>query len=1068
MTVNNVDGPERGTNVNNDCDTNYYGYLVTFTVNSDAVAANNPDNFDGAWLVYGGRLAQAYDPLPAGVPSVGDPVVSSVPVGKGASSINGTFQSRIGGTGDKTINFSGAATEDPEADLGITKQCADFTAAGEDGDPDKASFTITVHNYGPSSATGVSMVDVIPSELTWTGVYTSKVGAVDAGTCALDGGTTDTVECQLASLDANSDWIVTLETTINEGVAPGTAIANSASTSAQLPPEPDPDPNANSITEACSTPVTVSYFEASKEVGAVRFDWTTTTESGNLGFNIFAVIPEGRVQLNEALIPSKVISSMDAQDYSVLLNDVGADSFIIQSVDVRGFVEQHGPFELGEVNGMRLEPDLIDWAAVRAESEATALLRSLNNSIFRQPLSVRSARGGRTTSVVSASTAANLTVNEDGLYRVTYEQLRDSGLDLKGVPNIEIALTNHGESVPVYVSGRTPFGRGDYIEFYGQGLNTLYTADNVYTVQANAGLAEQVVKNSSRPPRKATPAGYYMESLIVDDNNIFFDFLGADPWFAGYLYASKAYQGWDFPFAGVDNYVAGAAPVEFTAELWGGYEGQHHVFTELNGELLANRSFRGIAQETIATTLPEGALQNGQNILRISSAVAGVDLIVYDKLSVTYPRAFVARAGELTFSATDGDAFTVENLNSSSVTVYRIGDGLTERLTRLKKRDTGDSYAVTFVGTSVPKKYVVADASAIKSPAAIQLAAPLTDITSGSVNTLIIAHPDFIGEDLTTLGATRQAQGYSVKIVDVTQVYAQFSDGIFDPQAIKQYLTHAVEEMDVQMVLLVGADTYDYRNYTGNSISFMPSLYAQTDDLIQFAPVDPLYVDVDGNNAPDVAIGRLPVRNSTELANLVEKTTQYIGKSGYDKTAVFAADSNFTGDSQELSGLMTGWSVIRANVGEVGVTDARQALIGSINNGVALASYFGHSAHNKWSHEGLFDLDDALSLTNVGKPTVVTQYGCWNTYYVSPSTNTLGHKLLLNQNGAAVVTGATTLTSAVSEAKLGELMMPALASGATIGQAMQDSKAALEKTDPEMVDVLLGWTILGVPWLEVE
>jgi len=99
---------------------------------------------------------------------------------------------------------------------------------------------------------------------------------------------------------------------------------------------------------------------------------------------------------------------------------------------------------------------------------------------------------------------------------------------------------------------------------------------------------------------------------------------------------------------------------------------------------------------------------------------------------------------------------------------------------------------------------------------------------------------------------------------------------------------------------------------------------------------------------------------------------------------------------------------------------------------------------------------------------VVTQYGCWNTYYVSPNANTLSHKLLLGENGAAAVTGATALSNAVAEAKLGELIVPAMVSGKTIGEAMQESKEALALTDPGLVDVQLGWTILGAPWLEVK
>jgi hypothetical protein len=183
---------------------------------------------------------------------------------------------------------------------------------------------------------------------------------------------------------------------------------------------------------------------------------------------------------------------------------------------------------------------------------------------------------------------------------------------------------------------------------------------------------------------------------------------------------------------------------------------------------------------------------------------------------------------------------------------------------------------------------------------------------------------------------------------------------------------------------------------------------------------------------------------------------------------VFAADERYTDDSIVLAGLMNGWGVTRANIGELGKSDAKATLIDSINEGVALASYFGHSQSGQWAHENLFNTSDAVALTNVGRPTLVTQYGCWNTFYVAPGANSLAHKLILGENGAAAVTGATTLTSAFSEAKLGELMLPALASGNTIGQAMQESKETMALTYGERSDVLLGWTILGVPWLEVE
>ncbi len=72
--------------------------------------------------------------------------------------------------------------------------------------------------------------------------------------------------------------------------------------------------------------------------------------------------------------------------------------------------------------------------------------------------------------------ALNMQVNQTGLYRITYEKLRDAGLDLNGVRPTSIKVTLAGKAVPIYVlttEGR--FGPGNYIEFHGRALDTIYT-----------------------------------------------------------------------------------------------------------------------------------------------------------------------------------------------------------------------------------------------------------------------------------------------------------------------------------------------------------------------------------------------------------------------------------------------------------------------------------------------------------------------------------------------------------------------------------------------------------------
>ena len=64
------------------------------------------------------------------------------------------------------------------------------------------------------------------------------------------------------------------------------------------------------------------------------------------------------------------------------------------------------------------------------------------------------------------------------------------------------------------------------------------------------------------------------------------------------------------------------------------------------------------------------------------------------------------------------------------------------------------------------------------------------DITSQPAQLLVISHPDFVA-GLDPLVQARIAEGYTVEVVDVDQVYSQFAFSLFDPQAIKDYIATA-------------------------------------------------------------------------------------------------------------------------------------------------------------------------------------------------------------------------------------------------------------------------------------
>jgi len=520
-----------------------------------------------------------------------------------------------------------------------------------------------------------------------------------------------------------------------------------------------------------------------------------------------------------------------------------------------------------------------------------------------------------------------------------------------------------------------------------------------------------------------------------------------------------------------------------TVEVWGVTDWpespDHHVSVAVNGGLpLADDVFDGQVPRVIEAEIPSDLLQDGLNEVSITlpfDVDVDWDIVALEACSVTYPRRLIAPEGGLTFDGNGADQFRIEGVPSADVTVFRIRGSRVERLTSPLVTGDPGSYDVTFAGAPEPATYMLATASSMLTPGSAP-AGEETDILEGDAEYLVISHPDFIN-DLQPLVQAREAQGLAVKVVDVEQIYAHMSGGVVDAEVIRDYVARAAREMGTEYVLLVGGDTYDYKDHLGiGSVSFIPSLYVTTGDVVRFAPADPLYGDVDGDGVPEVAVGRLPVRDSAELEFVLGKTLAYEDKA-YGPSVLSVSDaydaysriSFMEASEMLLSQLDDTWRIERADIDVLGRNGAREKLISTLNEGVSLAQFFGHSAPTLWSFQWLFTTDDIANLENQGRPAVIAQWGCWNTYYVEPTSESLGTKLMLSgDRGAAAVLGAATLTDVDSDLELGSRFLPKVVlPGATIGKALVEAKRELAAEHPEIFDILAGWTILGDPALVV-
>ena len=666
-------------------------------------------------------------------------------------------------------------------------------------------------------------------------------------------------------------------------------------------------------------------------------------------------------------------------------------------------------------------------------------------------------------------------------------------MDLVGVPLNEFAMSNRGQAVPIQVVGSDAdpavFGPGASIRFVADKLDTLYTGTNVYTLKLDSVSASRMQVDGSAAKGVAATSYIRTEAYAPQSRYSFTSPDSQDPWFADRLVAVDGPVSQKITMSLPDLAVGGnvgSAKATLSVNAWGAADlagnNDHSVSVAFNGEAVTSKRFDGLTKARLSGALHN--IQSGDNEVEVTLPMdtgKAYDAVNLDTVEISYPSKFVAKSGRLNFTSSFGK-FRIQGFDSDllpngqgDLLVVRQDAAGTHLMTNIKVACRSSGCLVETPGSGSPAQYYVSSINALHTP---QLdALPLEDdIMSGQAAYLIISHPDFIGGagnfHLENLATSLQSEMGSVDIIDVESIYAQFGDHIFDPQAIRDYIRYAHANRGTRYVLLVGGDVYDYRQFENDDAeSFIPSFYAATGNHITFAPVDARYADVNDDNVPDIPLGRLPVRTVSHLAVLINKRNDFLNRE-YVGEALLVADAydqvqqyDFSTDADEVEAdFLQNFSVDKAYVDELGVSSARQKVRNTINNGTTLTAFFGHSSTNQWSFNGLFTGPDAAGLSNAGKPTVVTQWGCWNAYYVSPNEDSMGHRFMMEgDRGAVAVMGATTLTDADSERRLARMVFARLANGERLGDAITNAKQEYAQDNPNDLDVLLGWTLLGMP-----
>ncbi|HEY9233306.1 MAG TPA: C25 family cysteine peptidase, partial [Blastocatellia bacterium] len=673
----------------------------------------------------------------------------------------------------------------------------------------------------------------------------------------------------------------------------------------------------------------------------------------------------------------------------------------------------------------------------------------------------------QTQSALAAQPAVKLAIKQEGFYRVTQAELLAAGLDPRVDPR-SLQMFVDGVEQPIKVRGEQDgrFDAGDAIEFYATGLDAASTDTRVYWLVAGSGPGHRI--NTAIAKGQRAMASNFPYTVERKDRNLYFTVLrnGDGENFFGATVSGQATDQslWVQHLATTPN---ATATVEVS--LQGLTQLPHTVGLQLNGAEIGALDFAGQSSGKTSLMIPAALLKEGENHVQLVARGGPSDVSLVDAIRITYPHSYTADSNALRLTARAGQQVTIGGFSSAAVRLVDVTDpnAVQEINGTVSGSKAGYTITAAVPGAGERRLLALID-SQIKHPAAISANRPSSwRQAANGADLLIFTRREFAAA-LQPLVALRQSQGLSVAVVDVEDVYDEFSFGNKTPQALKDFVSYAATnwKQAPRFLLLVGGATYDARNYLGfGDYDLVPTKLIDTAEMETAS--DDWFADIDNDGLARLAVGRLPARTPSEAAALVAKIIAYEHSSPAQE-ATLVADTNdgfnFETAARQLATLLPEALRVNQIARGAGDSSARSELLAALARGQKVVNYVGHGNVNVWRGD-LLTNEDASRLTNADHLPLFVMMTCLNGYFIDPALDSLGGSLLKAERGGAVAVWASSgITGAADQAQMNQQLYRLLFgdTGLRMGEAAAKAKAAISNPD-----VRRTWILLGDPTMKL-
>ncbi|WP_159800478.1 type IX secretion system sortase PorU [Flavobacterium sp. MK4S-17] len=322
----------------------------------------------------------------------------------------------------------------------------------------------------------------------------------------------------------------------------------------------------------------------------------------------------------------------------------------------------------------------------------------------------------------------------------------------------------------------------------------------------------------------------------------------------------------------------------------------------------------------------------------------------------------------------------------------------------------------------------------------------------------IIITPKFLhspAEKLANFHRTKS--GLNVKVVNLENIYEEFSSGKQDIAGIRNFVKYVYfnassPDKRIKYLNLFGDASFDYKDRIPNNTNIVPSLHAYEENGANYSTVttfvsDDFFVLMDpgeGNlrfntfQGADIAVGRMLVSSVRQANEMVQKVFDYVSEESYGRWRnefIVITDDLEDSGSEFIPTLENAAATINAQRPFVNIRkihadayvqetsaggnrypEVKEQIVRTINYGALVVNYLGHGGEDGMASERIFEKSDVQRLTNKYKYPLFITATCELTKFDNPYRPTVGEDLYWSTTGGAIAMITTTRSIFISSA----------------------------------------------------